>query len=409
MRRLLSSTTSTTPRSSHRVGTKRHAFRDRLTIHCSGGPGGRGGVSFEGLTRGKRRADGGDGGDGGDVVLIADGRVGTLGGFRRLHFKGEPGNGGRNRKRNGKNGRRVEVRVPCGVVVERTEIRPRHDCSYEEWLDMGEDPDDYYEERTRPVADLDRHGAAVVVARGGLGGTGNAAFVGQYGRHPNVHAMVQRASKPQSEAEEFRVSMELKSIADVGLLGFPNAGKSSLLSRLSKAKPAVASYPFTTVSPTVGNVCYGDGGKLRMADIPGIIEGASGGRGKGLHFLRHVERTNVLMYVLDSFGEAEGRGPVRDLEVLVSEIEGYAGGALMGRTAMVTCNKLDLFETEEERAEAVGEVREAAGRLGLLPEGEEVWGMSAKEGSGMADVAMQVRRMVEKERGRPLIKERDFL
>ena len=159
-----------------------------------------------------------------------------MSGFRSLHFRADGGANGRNRKRNGRRGKNVTVKVPCGVVVERSSEEAAHECSYEEWLDMGEDPGGYYRVTTEAVADLDRHGSAVVVARGGVGGTGNAAFVGRYGRDGNVHAEVQAASLPQREAEAFRVSMELKSIADVGLLGFPNAGKSSLLSRLSKAR-----------------------------------------------------------------------------------------------------------------------------------------------------------------------------
>jgi GTP-binding protein len=249
------------------------------------------------------------------------------------------------------------------------------------------------------IADLSKHGTSYTAARGGRGGRGNVQLVSQYGYDNHIHQKAAKYATP-GEPDKFYLELELKSIADVGLVGFPNAGKSSLLGGLSKAKPTIDNYPFTTLSPTVGRVEYSDNQRILLADIPGLIEGAGRGRGRGVEFLRHVERTTALMYVVDIHGGESfmARGgsamssPVRDLEVLVKELESYGDGSLLDRHAIVCCNKLDLLGNDEEREEAIQKVREASESLGLFV--QSVRGVSALKGTNMGELAMDLRQAV---------------
>ena len=288
---------------------KTRTFIDQVEVEVRSGKGGDGATSF------RREAlvafggpDGGDGGRGGDVVLRASTHVNSL---ISLYFdprlfaeNGVPGSGGRCFGRRGKD---LVVDVPCGTLVTDAETGLL-------------------------VADITTPGHKVIVAKGGAGGFGNVHFKSSVNQAPTEHT-------PGGAAEERRLKLELKTIADAGLLGFPNAGKSSLLTRLSRATPKVASYPFTTINPIVGTVEYPDFAQIRMADVPGIIEGASRGVGLGLAFLKHLERSRVLVYVLDMAG-TDNRKPWDDYAILSKEIAEY-NTELPARPFLVLANKMD--------------------------------------------------------------------
>ena len=294
---------------------KAKTFIDQVEVLVRSGKGGDGAMSM------RREAlvefggpDGGDGGRGGDVVFKASEHVNSL---LSLYYDpkcfAQDGGPGQGQKMYGKRGRDLVVPVPLGTEV-------------------------YDVETGLLVADITEPGQSVVVAKGGAGGFGNVHFKTSVNQAPTEHT-------PGGEAEEKRLRLELKTIADAGLLGFPNAGKSSLLSVLSSATPKIASYPFTTLNPVVGTIVYDDWAKIRMADVPGIIEGAARGVGLGLDFLRHLERARVLVYVIDMAG-TDAREPWRDYAVLKAEIEEYSA-ELAGRPALVVANKLDTPEARE--------------------------------------------------------------
>ncbi len=294
---------------------KIHKFIDRVKIYAKGGDGGNGCVSF-------RREkyvpfggpDGGDGGRGGDVVLRADPDTDSL---IRLHFnphqRAESGTHGQGSNRYGRKGKDRIVLVPCGTEV--------------------------YDEATgEQLADLVRPNETLVVARGGSGGFGNARFLSNTNRAPREHT-------PGKPGEEKTLRLELKLVADAGLIGFPNAGKSALLRAISHAHPKVAAYPFTTINPVVGTVRFDDYTTLRIADIPGLIPGAHKGAGLGFDFLRHVERAGFLIHVLDMAG-TEGRNPMEDFETLRRELALYKP-ELAERDFLIVANKMDLSEAQE--------------------------------------------------------------
>ena len=294
---------------------KAKMFVDHVHVLVRSGKGGDGATSF------RREAlvefggpDGGDGGRGGDVIFKASEHVSSLLSlFYDPKCFAQDGCGGQSQKMFGKRGKDCVVLVPLGTEV------------YE--ADTG-----------LLVADLTESGQTAVVAKGGAGGYGNVHFKSSVNQAPTEHT-------PGGEAEERRLRLELKTIADVGLLGFPNAGKSSLLAVLSSARPKIANYPFTTINPMVGTVVYDDYAKIRMADVPGIIEGAAAGVGLGLAFLRHLERARALVYVIDMAG-TDGREPWNDYTVLKKEIEEYSVD-LAARPSLVVANKMD---TEVARA-----------------------------------------------------------
>ena len=290
-------------------------FIDQVEVLVRSGKGGDGAMSM------RREAlvefggpDGGDGGRGGDVVFKASEHINSL---LSLYYDpkcfAQDGGPGQCQKMYGKRGKDLVVPVPLGTEV------------YDADTDLL-------------VADITEPGQSVIVAKGGAGGFGNVHFKSSVNQAPTEHT-------PGGEAEEKRLRLELKTIADAGLLGFPNAGKSSLLSALSSATPKIASYPFTTLNPVVGTIIYDDYAKIRMADVPGIIEGAAKGVGLGLAFLKHLERSKVLVYVIDMAG-TDNREPWTDYEVLKKEIDEYSA-ELAERPHLVVANKMDTDAAKE--------------------------------------------------------------
>lgn len=302
---------------------KAKTFIDQVEVLVRSGKGGDGAMSM------RREAlvefggpDGGDGGRGGDVVFAASEHVNSL---LSLYYDpkcfAQDGGPGQGQKMYGKRGKDLVVPVPLGTEV------------YD--VDSG-----------LLVADITESGQRVVVAKGGVGGFGNVHFKSSVNQAPTEHT-------PGGAAEERRLRLELKTIADAGLVGFPNAGKSSLLAALSSATPKIASYPFTTLNPIVGTIVYEDYAKVRMADVPGIIEGAARGVGLGLAFLRHLERAKVLVYVIDLAG-TDNREPWADYNVLKREIDEYSA-ELAARPSLVVANKMDAPEAAENLARFVKE------------------------------------------------------
>ncbi|MBQ4129690.1 MAG: GTPase ObgE [Ruminococcus sp.] len=289
-------------------------FVDIAKITIKAGDGGDGAVSFH---REKYVAsggpDGGDGGKGGDVIFVADSNLSTLVDFRyKRKFEAKKGNNGMGGRKFGKKAEDLIIRVPIGTIVKETETgRIMADLS-------GEEP--------------------VVVARGGKGGWGNTHFSTPTRQTP-------RFAKPGMPGEQFDVTLELKLLADVGLVGFPNVGKSTLISVVSAAKPQIANYHFTTITPTLGVVSMGEGNSFVMADIPGIIEGAWQGAGLGHQFLRHVERCRLLVHVVDVSG-SEGRDPKVDFDTINEELKKF-NEELSNRPMIVCGNKCDLASDEQ--------------------------------------------------------------
>ena len=291
-------------------------FVDLVKIHVKAGRGGDGAVSFH---REKYVAnggpDGGDGGRGGDIVFVADPHTDTLLDFRYTRRytagNGSPGNG---KRCFGKDGASVEIRVPVGTLI-------REAASGQLMADIAA-------------------GDRFIAARGGRGGWGNAHFATPTRQAP-------RCAKPGLPGEEFDLILELKLIADVGLIGFPNVGKSTLLSVISAATPKIANYPFTTLSPNLGVVPV-DQRSFVAADIPGLIEGASRGAGLGFHFLRHIERCRLLIHVVDVSG-LEGRDPIADYETINAELSGYSD-RLAALPQLVAANKADAVQDEDAKA-----------------------------------------------------------
>jgi GTP-binding protein len=289
---------------------KAHKFVDSVGVHVRAGKGGDGCCSFRReACVDKGGPDGGDGGRGGHVILKGDHDEDSL---QRLFFTpqlfAEDGIPGRGQKMFGRNGRDLCVKVPCGTVV-------------------------YDRDTGARVADITEHGQEAVVARGGKGGLGNVHWKTATHQAPTEFT-------PGGPGEEFQLALELKLLADVGLVGFPNAGKSSLLGRISDAHPRVAAYPFTTLNPIVGTVCYPDFSQLRVADIPGLIEGAHRGVGLGHEFLRHLDRSRLLLCVIDMAG-VDGREPWEDFKALRRELALHSA-ELARRPMLVAANKMDL-------------------------------------------------------------------
>lgn len=328
-------------------------FVDRAKIIVKAGNGGNGAVSFH---REKFVAaggpDGGNGGRGGDVVLVGDDNTSTLIDFsyHKKFCAGNGGNGG-DCKKTGKSGANCEIRVPFGTVA----------------FDMA---------TGRLMADITRDNPRVVLAKGGKGGAGNMNYATATRQIPNF-------AKAGVAGESFEVSLELKLIADVGLIGFPNVGKSSVLCRVSNARPEVADYHFTTLRPSLGVVRLGDDASFVMADIPGLIKGAAEGAGLGHQFLRHIERTGMLVHVVDVSGR-EGRDPLEDFETINSELINYSE-ELSRRPQIVAANKMDLPSWQENYP---------VFKENLEARGYHVIPISAATGEGLEELKRQVYKML---------------
>ena len=318
-------------------------FIDRAKIYVQGGHGGNGCVAFrrEKFVP-KGGPSGGDGGKGGDVILIADRNVHTLLDFKyKRHYRAERGRHGEGNKRSGKSGKDLEIKVPVGTVVKDAET--------------GE-----------ILGDLTQHGQKLIVARGGRGGRGNAAFATPTRRAPDF-------AEPGEPGEERWIELELKLLADVGLVGFPNAGKSTFLSRISKAKPEIADYPFTTLRPILGVTKVGDFSFV-VADIPGLIEGAHKGKGLGHEFLKHVERTKLLLHLIDLTNpEME---PEEAFEKINRELELYSP-KLKEKPQIVVGTKIDAL-TDRSKLERL--------RKYFEEKGYPFFAVSAVTGEGMQEL-----------------------
>jgi GTPase len=321
-------------------------FIDEAVIQIKAGDGGNGAVAFrreDGVPRGG--PSGGDGGNGGSVIIIADGRLASLLDFKyKRHYAAERGEDGRNKDQYGAAGDDLTLKVPVGTVI------------YEEGVDD-------------PFADLATDGASVVIAKGGHGGKGNMHFATPWNQAP-------RTAEPGTPGEQRTVRLELKLLADVGLLGFPNVGKSTFIANVSRARPKIADYPFTTLVPNLGVVRLSDDRTFVIADIPGLIEGAAEGAGLGHQFLRHVERCRVLLHIVEAtFTTGPERDPVRDYQVINAELGRYAP-ELAQKPQIVVLNKSDSTDPDD-----IVEHRRAFAELDV-----ELLTMSAATGDGVGPV-----------------------
>ena len=296
-------------------------FVDQVDIDVAGGDGGRGCLAFRREKHVPRGGpSGGDGGSGGSVLVVASPHTNTLISYRfHREFAAGRGQHGQGSNRTGRSGADLELPVPVGTLVYET----------------TDDPD----VPRSLLADLAADGERVVVARGGRGGFGNAHFATSTNRAP-------RKVQPGEPGERKSLRLELKLLADVGLVGFPNAGKSTLISRISAARPKIADYPFTTLVPNLGVVGLSDDRSFVVADVPGLIEGAHRGLGLGHQFLRHLERTKVLVHVVDVSG-ASGRNPASDLDTVRRELMLYRP-ELAGKPQLVAANKIDALAEEHD-------------------------------------------------------------
>src|SRR5690242_18901240 len=287
-------------------------FIDEVRIYVKAGDGGNGCLAFRREKYVPRGGpSGGDGGRGGDVYLVANEHVNTLLHLRyNPEHKGQRGRHGEGSNRTGHEGESVEVQVPVGTVV---------------WDDASGDR----------LFDFTEPGQRFLAAKGGRGGKGNARFATATHQAPTEH-------EPGKPGEERRLRLELKLLADVGLVGFPNAGKSTLISRISAARPKIADYPFTTLEPQLGVVKLDDFTSFVVADIPGLIEGAHLGHGLGMQFLRHIERTKLLVHLVD-VSEASGRDPVQDFDTVMRELESFSP-ELVRKPMLVVASKIDAAQ-----------------------------------------------------------------
>jgi len=327
-------------------------FVDEAVITIRSGDGGRGCVSFRREKYiPKGGPDGGDGGRGGNIVLRASTRLNSLIDFRFLqHFKAQGGEPGRARNQTGKDGRDVVIEVPIGTLV-------------------------FEQETGQVLVDLQREDQEVSILQGGRGGKGNQHFATPTNRAP-------RKAQPGLPGQQLRLRLSLKFLADIGLIGFPNAGKSTILSRLTSARPKIDSYPFTTLIPNLGVISFEDQKTLTVADIPGLIEGASQGRGLGHHFLKHIERTSLLLHVMD-ITYIPTRDILEDFHIVRGELERYHP-SLAQKDQIVLINKMDL-QAREYRD--IGGIRKALAAIGMAS-----FPISALTGEGLRDLKLALAR-----------------
>ncbi len=343
-------------------------FADRAKIYIRSGKGGDGHVSFRReLFVPDGGPDGGDGGKGGDVIFEVDEGLNTLTDYRhKRKYAAQDGQEGGKRNCHGKNGQSITLKVPEGTVIKDAASG-------------------------KVIADMSGNNRRQVVLTGGKGGIGNQHFA-------TSTMQVPKYAKPGQPAQELEVLLELKVIADVGLVGFPNVGKSTLLSRVTNAQPKIANYHFTTLSPNLGVVDL-DGDGFVIADIPGLIEGASEGVGLGLDFLRHIERTKVIIHMVDA-ASVEGRDPIADIYAINKELEAY-NPEVAARPQVIAANKIDaIWDPENDPVELI--------RQEFEPKGMKVFPISAVSGQGLKELMYHVKSVLDTMDDTPVIFEQEF-
>ena len=343
-------------------------FADRAQIYIKSGKGGDGHVSFRReLYVPNGGPDGGDGGRGGDIIFEVDKGLNTLYEFRHnRNYKAQPGEDGGKKNKHGKNGEDLIIKVPEGTVIREVETG-------------------------KVVADMSGDNQRVTVLNGGRGGKGN-----QHYATPTMQAP--KYAQPGQQAMELNVILELKVIADVGLVGFPNVGKSTLLSRVTNAQPKIANYHFTTLNPNLGVVDLPGGIGFVIADIPGLIEGASEGVGLGHEFLRHIERTKVIIHMVDA-ASVEGRDPIADIKAINAELEAY-NPDLLNRPQVIAANKIDAIYGESNTI--IDDIKKE-----FEPE-IKVYPISAVSGKGLKELLYHVREMLDEFDDAPTVFEQEY-
>ena len=345
-------------------------FVDKAKIFISSGKGGDGHISF-------RREkfvnnggpDGGDGGKGGDIIFKVDEGINTLADFHYGgKYKAENGQDGNKRRCHGKNGQDLVIKVPEGTVIKEA--------------NSGQ-----------VVADMSGDNKEMVILKGGRGGNGNMHYATSTMQAPKY-------AQPGQPALELEVLLELKVIADVGLVGFPNVGKSTFLSKVSNAKPKIANYHFTTLSPMLGVVDLKDARGFVVADIPGLIEGASEGLGLGHEFLRHIERTRVMIHVVDA-ASTEGRDPLEDIEAINNELKNY-NADITQKPQVIAANKIDMLP-EGEQAEIIQKIRDKYEPLGV-----KVFATSTLTGQGIQELLYYISKVLSEINEKPVVFDQEF-
>lgn len=346
-------------------------FADRARIYVKSGKGGDGHVSF-------RREkyvpnggpDGGDGGHGGDVIFQVDEGLNTLTDFRHIR-KYCAGNGEEGGKKNcrGKDGNDIIIKVPYGTVIKEAESG-------------------------KVITDMSGDNKRVILLTGGRGGNGNQHYATSTMQAPKY-------AQPGQPAKELELQLELKVIADVGLVGFPNVGKSTFLARVTNARPKIANYHFTTLNPNLGVVDLEDAKGFVIADIPGLIEGASEGVGLGHEFLRHIERTKIIIHIVDA-ASTEGRDPVADIYAINRELEAY-NPEIANRPQVIAANKTDMLGAVEDGEEVIARIKAE-----FEPKGMKVFAMSAVSGEGVRALLYEISRQLEQMDDRPVIFEQEY-
>ena len=346
-------------------------FADRAKIIIRSGKGGDGHVSF-------RREkyvpdggpDGGDGGRGGDVIFEVDDGLNTLIDYRhRRNFSATNGEEGGKKRCHGSDGKDIILKVPAGTVIKEAESG-------------------------QVIADMSGENRRQIVLKGGRGGNGNMHYATSTMQAPKY-------AQPGQEAKELEVLLELKVIADVGLVGFPNVGKSTLLSRVTNATPKIANYHFTTLSPNLGVVDLEDGRGFIIADIPGLIEGASEGVGLGHEFLRHIERTKVMIHLVDA-ASTEGRDPIDDIYKINAELAAY-NADLEKRPQVIAANKIDAIYIDHDESDPIRKLKDE-----FEPKGIPVFPISAVSGQGLKELLYHVRRMLDDLPDEPVVYQQEY-
>ena len=346
-------------------------FADRVRIFIKSGKGGDGHVSFRReLYVPAGGPDGGNGGHGGDIIFMVDKGLNTLGDFRHnSKYIAKSGEEGGKRRCTGRDGEDLVIKVPEGTVI-------------------------YDDESRKVIADMSNDNLREVILKGGRGGKGNMNYATSTMQAPQY-------AQPGQDAQELWVRLELKVIADVGLVGFPNVGKSTLLSRVTNARPKIANYHFTTLNPNLGVVDLDGGRGFVIADIPGLIEGASEGVGLGHEFLRHIERTKVIIHMVDA-ASTEGRDPVADIKAINEELRAY-NPELLKRPQVIAANKIDAIYTDDETENPVDVIKKA-----FEPEGIKVYPISAVTGQGLKELLYYVRELLDSMTDEPVMFEKEL-